>query len=83
MANSIDALNSRFAVSKFDVTKKLSDDQITLLKDSLRLTPSSMNIQPWKFTLSDLRTKLSDGNFEFTTLVDCCMHEYFIDIIYF
>lgn len=65
MANSIDALNSRFAVSKFDVTKKLSDDQITLLKDSLRLTPSSMNIQPWKFIFirdKNLLQKIYDEN---------------------
>jgi len=42
-------LNWRYATKKFDATKKLSDEQLELLKQSLVLAPSSFGLQPWKF----------------------------------
>jgi len=40
----------RYATKKYDSSQKLSDDQINALKEIIRLSPSSINSQPWKFT---------------------------------
>lgn len=47
--NTIETLNWRYATKLFDPTKKLSDDQLFQLTESLRLAPSSFGLQPWKF----------------------------------
>ncbi len=56
------ALNWRYATKKFDSSRKVSDDDIAILMESLRLAPSSMGIQPWRFILiadSAIKKKLS------------------------
>ncbi len=61
MMSVIESLNWRYACKKFDPDKKLSDDQLNILLESLRLTPSSYGMQPWKFVLvenPELREKL-------------------------
>lgn len=61
MTNIIDSLNWRSAIKKFDTTKKLSDTQIGMLFEALRLSPSSFGLQPWKFvvvTNDEIREKL-------------------------
>ncbi len=45
----LSALNTRYAVKKFDTTKTLSEEHINLLQEVLRLTPSSFGFEPWKF----------------------------------
>jgi len=45
----IDALNWRYATKKFDTTKKLNQDDMDILLEALRLSPSSFGLQPWKF----------------------------------
>jgi nitroreductase len=57
----IETLNRRYATKAFDTTRKLSDDQIFQLTESLRLAPSSFGLQPWKFlvvTNPELREQL-------------------------
>jgi nitroreductase len=57
----IEALNWRYAVKKFDPTKKISDEDWATLTESLRLTPSSYGLQPWKFIVvktPELRAQL-------------------------
>lgn len=44
----IAALNWRYATKKFDVTKKISDADFDALVESVRLSPSSLGLQPWK-----------------------------------
>jgi len=44
----ISALNWRYATKKFDVTKKISDADFDVLVESVRLSPSSLGLQPWK-----------------------------------
>lgn len=44
--NSVEALKWRYAVKKFDDTKILSEEKITILKKTFRLTPSSSGLQP-------------------------------------
>jgi len=46
----LDLAQHRYATKKYDVTKKISPEQIEELKNILRLSPSSINSQPWKFT---------------------------------
>jgi nitroreductase len=45
----IDALNWRYATKKFDPTKKISSADLDTILESLRLSPSSYGLQPWKF----------------------------------
>lgn len=46
-----DSAQSRYAAKAFDPNKKLTDEQIEALKTVLRLSPSSINYQPWHFLL--------------------------------
>lgn len=45
----IDALHRRYATKKFDTNKKLSQDDLDILFEALRLSPSSFGLQPWRF----------------------------------
>jgi nitroreductase len=45
----IEALNWRYAVKKFDATKKIDEATWNAIEDALVLTPSSYGLQPWKF----------------------------------
>ena len=47
----IEALNWRYAVKKFDNTKKIDAGTWQALEDTLVLTPSSYGLQPWKFLI--------------------------------
>ena len=49
MSEIINALHWRYATKEFDTTKKISDSDLDLLLESLRLSPSSFGLQPWKF----------------------------------
>jgi len=44
-------LKWRYATKKFDQKKKISDQELSILFESLRLSPSSMGLQPWKFVI--------------------------------
>lgn len=44
-------LEWRYATKKFDSTRKIDKDTWSLLEESLRLTPSSFGLQPWKFVI--------------------------------
>ena len=46
---SIKALNWRYATKRYDSAKKLNKDQLQLIKEALRLAPSSFGLQAWKF----------------------------------
>lgn len=45
----IDALHWRYATKKFDTNKKLNQNDLDILFESMRLTPSAFGLQPWKF----------------------------------
>ena len=62
----IEDLEWRYACKKFDPSKKLSEEEINALLESLRLTASSYGLQPWKFLLvnnSPLREELTAAAF--------------------
>lgn len=43
-------MNSRYTTKNYDPGKKVSEEDIEQLKEVLRLSASSINSQPWKFT---------------------------------
>ena len=52
----MDLLNvskSRYTTKAYDATKKISTEQFERLLEVIRLTPSSINIQPWHYFIAD------------------------------
>ncbi|WP_237486784.1 NAD(P)H-dependent oxidoreductase [Vibrio hippocampi] len=42
-------LNSRYTAKKYDAAKRISAEDMEVIKESIRLSASSINSQPWKF----------------------------------
>lgn len=47
----LEDLNWRYATKEFDATKKVSEEDFNAIMESLRLSPSSFGLQPWKFVV--------------------------------
>ncbi len=45
----IEDLNRRYTAKKYDPAKRISPDDLSVILEALRLSPSSVNSQPWKF----------------------------------
>ncbi|WP_221076171.1 NAD(P)H-dependent oxidoreductase [Agarivorans aestuarii] len=45
----INDLNSRYTAKKYDASKRISAEDMTVIKEAIRLSASSINSQPWKF----------------------------------
>ncbi|OUS00196.1 NAD(P)H-dependent oxidoreductase [Halobacteriovorax marinus] len=74
MSNLIESLNWRYATKNFDSSKKLSDDQVNILAESLRLSASSFGLQPWKFIFvsnDDTKKELLAHSWHQQQVVDC------------
>jgi nitroreductase len=59
-------LNWRYATKQFDPKKKINEQNWEALEESLRLTPSSGGLQPWKFVVvvdPDIREKLRPASY--------------------
>lgn len=73
--NFLASMKKRYTVKKYNSDKKLSEDQIEALKEILRLSPSSINSQPWKFTFvksEQVKKQLSEVSWLNTNKVlDC------------
>lgn len=55
----------RYSAKKYNTDKKIPEDKIAALKEILRLSPSSINIQPWKFTFvlnPEVKSKLAEAS---------------------
>lgn len=71
MKNITEAMNWRYSTKEFDANKKISAADFQSLKDILRLSPSSTNIQPWHFVIADDEAgksriaKCTQGMFDF------------------
>ena len=61
----ISDLNNRYTAKKYDYSKKVSDENLATILEALRLTPSSINSQPWRFIVlaSDDAKKRMHGTF--------------------
>lgn len=56
--NFLDLAKSRYTTKKYDSSKKITEDKIEQLREILRLSPSSIDSQPWKFIfISDKELK--------------------------
>jgi nitroreductase len=69
----IEDLNWRYATKKFDSTKKISDENLETIKESLRLVPSSYGLQPLKFLFIEnpsLRQQLIEKSFNQSQITD-------------
>jgi len=53
----LEQLNWRYAVKKFDSTKKIPESTWKVLEQSLVLSPSSFGLQPWKFFVVNNKEK--------------------------
>ena len=49
----LNIIENRYTTKTYDSSKKISEEDINELKEILRLSPSSINSQPWKFTFVD------------------------------
>jgi nitroreductase/dihydropteridine reductase len=70
----IDSLNWRYATKKFDSTKKVSDADIAILKEAVRLTPSSYGFQLYKVivvTDQKIKDKLYKKSYYQSQIRDC------------
>lgn len=73
MNNIINALNWRYATKSFDSSKKLSDEQLDTILESMRLSASSYGLQPWKFVVvsnPETRTALRAAAWDQTQVTD-------------
>lgn len=48
-------LNWRYTSKAFDPTKKISSSDMMQVKELLRMSPSSTNLQPWHFIIADTK----------------------------
>ena len=61
--DTFDAINTRRSVKNFDKNHKMATDEITKLLESAILSPTSYNIQNWRFVIvtdQSLKDKLSE-----------------------
>lgn len=73
MHNIIKDLNWRYATKKFDSSKKINVQKFDVIKESLRLAPTSYGLQPLKFIVvesSKLRKKLHLSSYNQAQIVD-------------
>lgn len=64
--NFLQAMQKRYTTKVYDETKKIDEKEISELKEILRLSPSSINSQPWKFLFieePELKAKLAEKSF--------------------
>lgn len=73
MTDIIQALEWRYATKQFDPEKKLSTEQLGMLKEALRLAPSSYGLQPWHFIVVEdkaIREKLRAAGYDQPQITD-------------
>ena len=69
----IEDLNWRYATKKFDSSKLISEETIEIIKESLRLVPSSFGLQPLKYLIiedENLRALLREKSFNQSQITD-------------
>ena len=60
--NILELMKKRYSAKKYNADKAIPQEKIEALKEVLFLTPSSINIQPWKFTFvqnPEIKSKLA------------------------
>ena len=70
----IEKLNWRYAAKAFDENKKVSEEDLNIIIEAFRLTPSSFWLQPWKLVIvknRDLKNKLIEHSWGQTQVANC------------
>jgi len=70
----LSALNWRYAVKRFDPTRKIAPSLWAALEESLVLTPSSYGLQPWHFivvTDAEKKAALREAAYNQSQVSDC------------
>lgn len=72
--NIIESLNWRYATKKFDSNKKLSKNQVNILKNAFNLTASSYGLQPIKLIVisnQEIKNNLLEFSFNQKQVIQC------------
>jgi len=72
--NIIESLNWRYATKKFDSNRKLSKNQVNILKNAFNLTASSYGLQPIKLIVisnPEIKNTLLDSSFNQKQVIQC------------
>ena len=75
--NFLQTAKERYTTKKYDVSKKIPQKDIDALQETLHLSPSSINSQPWHFTfVNDENTKklLAEVSFFNASKILNCSH---------
>lgn len=73
MTTFLENQNWRYATKKFDATKKISEQDINILKEAIRLSTSSYGLQPYKILIienPEIREKLKTQSWNQSQIVD-------------
>lgn len=84
MSKFIESQNWRYATKKFDASKKISDTDLEILKEAIRLSSSSYGLQPYKVLIvenPELRAKLQPAAWGQSQIVDSSHLFVFANII--
>ncbi|BDD06857.1 oxygen-insensitive NAD(P)H nitroreductase [Aureibacter tunicatorum] len=60
----IEKLHWRYSTKEFDRSKRISEEKMLQVKELLRLSPSSVNLQPWHFIIAETdqgKTRMAKG----------------------
>ncbi|MGC6465952.1 MAG: NAD(P)H-dependent oxidoreductase [Akkermansiaceae bacterium] len=70
----LDQLNWRYATKSFDSSRRIPEETIEAIEESLVLTPSSFGLQPWHFVVitdDSLREELLPNSWNQRQVVEC------------
>ena len=73
MSAFLEQQNWRYATKKFDATKKISSEDLSILKEAIRLSSSSYGLQPYQVFIiesKDLRAKIQPAAWGQAQIVD-------------
>lgn len=72
----LEHLKWRYAVKRYDSTEKISEEQKQYVRESIRLTPTSLGLQPFKvfeINTSEIKSKLKEACFNQPQIVEADM----------
>lgn len=73
----LDALNFRYACKEFNKDKKIHKEDMDIILESGRLSPSSLGIEPWGFIVienEEIKNKLGEVSWGGKTQMPSCSH---------
>ncbi len=71
----LQAMQTRYTTKTYDSSKKISEEDLTALQEIVRLSPSSINGQPWKFTFvtdQEIKNQLAAVSFFNRSRIENC-----------